>query len=141
MVHKRSDIRKGDILFASISPLGRCYLIDEEPTDWDINESVFSIRANEKLVTPEYLYMFLTSMQFIKNAEDTSTGSIFKGIRISDLLEMKIAIPSNNEIIKISRIIQNILKYKHSLSDAVESFKDINNYLFKLFLEGQTYFE
>ena len=26
LIHKRSDIKKGDILFASVAPLGRCYL-------------------------------------------------------------------------------------------------------------------
>lgn len=41
IVHNRSDISAGDILFASISPLGRCYLIQSTPTEWDINESVF----------------------------------------------------------------------------------------------------
>lgn len=61
IVHRRSDISVGDILFASIAPLGRCYLIQQEPTDWDINESVFSIRSKTDKITPEYLYLFFQS--------------------------------------------------------------------------------
>ena len=36
-VHRRSDISKGDILFASIAPLGRCVIIREDTMGWDIN--------------------------------------------------------------------------------------------------------
>ena len=61
IVHNRSDIQIGDILFASIAPLGRCYLIQSEPTDWDINESVFSIRANTDIITPAFLYLYFIS--------------------------------------------------------------------------------
>ena len=61
IVHNRSDISKGDILFASIAPLGRCYLIQEEPEKWDINESVFSIRPDYKIVSSEFLYGSVTT--------------------------------------------------------------------------------
>ena len=65
-VHKRSDISKGDILFASIAPLGRCVLIREDPkNNWDINESIFSIRPENKNLS-EYLYLFFMSKPFIK---------------------------------------------------------------------------
>lgn len=68
IVHCRSDVSVGDVLFASIAPLGRCYLVQETPQDWDINESVFSIRYNKETVTPEYLYMHLQSESFVKES-------------------------------------------------------------------------
>ena len=55
IIHNRSDIQTGDILFASIAPLGRCYLIQSTPTDWDINESVFSVRPNFSVITSAYV--------------------------------------------------------------------------------------
>ena len=64
-VHNRSDIKVGDILFASITPLGRCYLIEDEPNDWDINESVFSIRPDRTQISSDYLLMCLTSEYFV----------------------------------------------------------------------------
>lgn len=93
IIHKRSDISAGDILFASIAPLGRCYLIQNTPNNWDINESVFSIRGNASCVTPEYLYMYFISDTFIKGATSSSTGSIFKGIRINTLMDMVAVVP------------------------------------------------
>lgn len=81
IVHRRSDVRTGDILFASIAPLGRCHLVQEPPQDWDINESVFSIRCNKATVTPEYLYMHLQSEAFVKESTAYSTETRFvKGI-------------------------------------------------------------
>lgn len=88
IIHKRSDVSVGDILFASIAPLGRCYLIQNPPEKWDINESVFSIRRNASRVTSEFLYMYFMSDTFIKTATSSSTGSIFKGIRINTLLDI-----------------------------------------------------
>ena len=81
-VHKRSDIAKGDVLYASICPLGRSYLINKDPIGWDINESVFSIRPNYNEVSSIYLYMNFVDENFVRRAFSNSTGSIFKGIRI-----------------------------------------------------------
>ena len=92
-INKRSEIRKGDILFASIAPLGRCFIIQETPKDWEINESVFSIRPDYDKISSEYLYMFFMSEYFIKKAEASSTGSIFSGIRINTIENMKILVP------------------------------------------------
>lgn len=39
LIHKRSQIKKGDILFASIGRMGDMYIIPDEPIGWDINES------------------------------------------------------------------------------------------------------
>ena len=90
IVHRRSDIQRDDILFASIAPLGRCYLIQENPTNWDINESVFSIRYNSSVLTAEYLYMNLQSETFVKRATACSTGSIFKGMMNTEYLHIEL---------------------------------------------------
>ena len=137
LVHKRSDIRKGDILFASIAPLGRCYLIQNEPIGWDINESVFTIRPNLEVISAEYLYMYLTSKQFIKNAEDNSTGSIFKGIRQSDLLDLYVALPPKPIMDRISLFIRDFLQYKKLIDDSRSCFIDLKENICSLFLEGQ----
>ena len=93
IVHRRSCIQKGDILFASIAPLGRCYLIQSPPEDWDINESVFSLRPNIDTCTPIYLYLVLKSDRFIIASTNSSAGSIFKGIRINTMLGMNTVVP------------------------------------------------
>lgn len=63
IINQRSDLKEGDILFTSIQPVGLTYLIHNKPINWNINESVFTIRANSSLVTSEYLFKLLSSEQ------------------------------------------------------------------------------
>ena len=112
IIHKRSDVSKGDILFASIAPLGRCYYVKENPKGWDINESVFSIRTNENAATSEFLYLTFMSDMFIKGATSSSTGSIFKGIRINTLLDMETVIPPKSVIDFFTKEVEGLLELK-----------------------------
>lgn len=141
IVHKRSDVSKGDILFASIAPLGRCFLVQDDPRTWDINESVFSIRPNYKKVTSEYIYMFLMSPVFIKKAEYSSTGSVFSGIRISTLENMNLIVPNKKIMDKFKDNVNDILyaKYRNGIETAeLESLRD---FLLPLLMNGQVRFE
>ena len=135
-VHKRSDISKGDVLFASIAPLVRCVIIREDPKGWDINESVFSIRPKNKNLS-EYLYMFFMSEYFIKKAEHSSTGSVFDGIRISVLEDMEIVIPPVSILNEFNKIISPILDLKYQNEIENQQLKGIYNFLLPLLMNGQ----
>ena len=135
-VHNRSDIMIGDILFASIAPLGRCYLITTPPTNWDINESVFSIRPNN-ILSPEYLYAFLTSDRFIYSATNRSTGSIFKGIRINDLMDTKVIVPTADVLYAFSRFANKILMQKSIISQENEALLNQRNWILPMLMSGQ----
>ena len=135
-VHKRSDISKGDILFASIAPLGRCYLIQEEPQTWDINESVFSIRPKNTMPS-EYLYMFLMSETFVKKAENSSTGSVFAGIRIKTLENMLMVIPDEKILKKFKEKISKILLQKYSKECENQELTSIRDFLLPMLMNGQ----
>ena len=141
VVHKRSQVSKGDILFASIAPLGRCIIVQEEPDNWDINESVFSIRPNTQRVCTEYLYMFFMSDYFVKKAEHSSTGSVFNGIRISTLEEMNILIP--NEVIMKNFMLktQNIFYMKYKNEKENQNLVSLRDFLLPLLMNGQVGFK
>lgn len=136
MINNRSKISKGDILFSSIAPLGRCYLIESNPENWEINESVFSIRPNQN-VSSEYLYMYFMSDAFIKNAEHSSTGSIFSGIRISTLQDMEIVVPSTYVKNTFISIISNMFVLKDKLSLESEELTSLRDFLLPMLMNGQ----
>ena len=137
IIHKRSDISVNDILYASISPLGRAYLILDEIKDWDINESVYSIRPNIDLVSPFYLYMFLRSKYFIKTAEHSSTGSIFKGIRIDTILNMDVLIPDKKTTFKFEEMFKNDIKIYKEKNNENNLLNEYRNFLLPLLMNGQ----
>ena len=141
IVHNRSDIQIGDILFASIAPLGRCYLVQAEPTDWDINESVFSIRANIDVVTPTFLYLYFMSDAFIKQATSSSTGSIFKGIRISTLLDTELCVPPLSVITQFEDKLASTLSLKSKSCEEIQKLTNLREWLLPMLMNGQATIE
>lgn len=122
IIHKRSDIRRGDILFSSRAPIGHCHLITEDPDFYDIGESIFSIRVNQDVALPEYLCLYLASDYFVKVASKHTTGSIIMEIRISDLMNTEIIIPPRE-------IQKNIAKCLNKIDRKIELNKMVNDYL------------
>lgn len=137
IVHRRSDVCTGDILFASIAPLGRCHLVQELPQDWDINESVFSIRCNKATVTPEYLYMHLQSEAFVKESTACSTGSVFKGIRINTLLDSRVFLPPMQVIEKFSQQTKPIFSLQYKLNKEIQALTQLRDWLLPMLMNGQ----
>lgn len=140
IINERSMIDKGDILFASIAPLGRCYLIQEKPLDWEINESVFSIRVNNK-INSEYLFMYFMSDYFIKKAENGSTGSIFSGIRISVLEAMDIIVPDSLTLNKFTKQVSMIFRKKYIIEKENRELTSLRDFLLPLLMNGQVSLE
>ena len=44
-INSRSQLQIGDIIFSAIGTIGRTYYILEEPTNWNISETSFTLRA------------------------------------------------------------------------------------------------
>jgi len=137
IVHRRSDVCTGDILFASIAPLGRCHLVQELPQDWDINESVFSIRCNKATVTPEYLYMHLQSEAFVKESTACSTGSVFKGIRINTLLDSRMLLPPMQVVDKFSQQTKPLFSLQYKLNKEIQALTQLRDWLLPMLMNGQ----
>lgn len=137
LVHNRSEISIGDILFASICPLGRCYLIRTEPKTWDINESVFSIRPNSKKITSQFLYCILKDSYYINKMSQTATGSIFKGIRINDLEKLLVLLPSRSLINLFTQKTIPIFNYQLSIEQESAKLIALRDNLLPLLMNGQ----
>lgn len=140
-VHKRSKIEVGDILYASICPLGRTYLITSSPIDWDINESVFSLRPDTDLISSEYLNMLLKDEYYIRKLTQSSTGSIFQGIRIHELESTQILVPHIDIIKEYSKKVHPIMLQKAKLTEEIASLTRQRDELLPLLMNGQVTIE
>ena len=107
-INKRSDLRVGDLLFSGIGTIGRTYLIKEQPTNWNISESVFTIRANER-VSPEFLYLLLLSTDMQNYAISKASGSVQKGIRMADLKLYKLRVPDQKWMTDFTNVISPMI--------------------------------
>lgn len=93
--------------------------------DWDINESVFSIRPNYQLISSEYLYSYFISEYFVTKAQSSSTGSIFKGIRIGTLLDMDIVIPPFDIVEHFTNTTKSLFRLKQQCTDEAQQHQRI----------------
>lgn len=97
-----------DILFTSIGRIGDCYLIKKEPKNWNINESVFTLRPNTSIVEPEYLFHVIHSDNVLAKILNDVTGSTFKSIKVGDLRNIIIPITNKGEQLKLSQFISSL---------------------------------
>ena len=137
IINRRSDIQIGDILFSSRAPIGHCHLIKEEPDFYDIGESIFSIRPKSNIVLPEYFCLYLTSDLFVKSATLNVTGSIIQEIRIGDLMNTDIIVPSLKEqhiIAKCFSLIDRKIELNNLINDNLQQqLKLLYDYWFTQF--------
>ena len=93
LIHKRSKIKKGDILFASIGRMGDMYIIEDDPVGWDINESVFAFTLDTNIVRQKYFYYIFRVKSTLGYLASNSSGSTFKSIKMNQLKKMTFDIP------------------------------------------------
>lgn len=107
-INKRSDLRTGDILFSGIGTMGRVYLISIPTDNWNVSESVFTMRANEK-ISKELLYLILLSDDVQNYCELNAHGAAQRGIRMADLKAYKFNLPPNEIIRNFTSLVIPIL--------------------------------
>lgn len=108
-INKRSDLKIGDLLFSGIGTIGRVCLIDIPTNNWNISESVFTMRANKK-ISSEFLYMLLLSQDVQNYCQSKANGSAQKGIRMGDLKKYTFLLPTKNVINDFTNQISPILR-------------------------------
>ena len=130
-INKRSDLQIGDILFSSIGTIGRTHLITKEPANWNISESLFTIRPSN--VSSEFLYMLLNDSDLQSFAEDNASGSVQKGIRMSDLKAYKFNLPSMDSIYDFTKDIEDLFVVKNTINDKKEYLENLKQLYLKKF--------
>lgn len=110
IIQQRSQLEKGDVLFASIGRVGDCYLVEKDPTNWNINESVFALKPKKNTIEPEYLVHIIHSNSVLKQLTNNTTGSTFKSIKINDLKKANLSTPSIEEQKKIAEFFKQLDK-------------------------------
>ena len=93
-INSRSQLQIGDIIFSAIGTIGRTYYILEEPTNWNISETSFTLRAKEN-VPNDFFYGMLRSNEIQIKADKAAMGSTLRCLVMNSLCSLQyIKIPS-----------------------------------------------
>ena len=122
MIHRRSQIKAGDILFCSIGRIGDMYIIENEPVGWDVNESVFVFTLNTTIIRQKYFYYLFKHRDTIEYLIANSSGSTFKSIKMNQLQKMVFDLPSLDEQDKIVSLLDSLANIIDSRQQQLRTF-------------------
>ena len=137
IINRRSDLQAGDILFTSIEPVGTTYLIQEKPANWNINESVFTLRPNYDAVTAEFAYFLLSGKEIRAFTKNVAAGSIHKGIRIGVLNTFKFPFSNSDLVSRFSKISMPMLKQQYEIEQENRKLSELRDWLLPMLMNGQ----
>lgn len=135
-INRRSDLQKGDLLFSGIGTIGRVALISENPKNWNISESLFTLRPNE-LVSSEFLYLLLLDDKIQGYAQANSQGSAQKGIRMAALKAYKFPLPSTSILRAFDKIIKPYIDSLNITHKALNYYIEARSLLLPQLISGQ----
>ena len=106
-------LEPGDILITRKGTVGIASIFEFEPKDLIIGTEIIKIRLKEDCgISPEYFYTFLNSKLGILQVISRLTGTVARGINHNSLKEIKIFIPSEEEMERINTWVKEA-KMKH----------------------------
>ena len=135
-INKRSDLRTGDILFSGIGTMGRVYLISIPTNNWNVSESVFTMRVNER-ITNEYLYMVLLSDDMKSYCDQNAHGVAQRGIRMADLRAYKLFLPDDNTLKIYTFISKPLIQKVQSLQKQCKELTEARDRLLPKLMSGE----
>ena len=135
-INKRSDLKIGDILFSGIGTIGRVALVDIPTDNWNVSESVFTMRVNE-IVTKEYLYFVLLSSEMQNYCQSNAHGAAQKGIRMADLKAYSFNLPPFDAIQKFTSLVTPTIKKISSIRNQIRLLTEARDRLLPKLMSGE----
>ena len=135
-INKRSDLKIGDILFSGIGTIGRVALVDIPTNNWNVSESVFTLRAND-IVTKEFLYLMLLSPDMQNYCQSNAHGAAQKGIRMADLKAYSFNLPPFGVIQKFTNLVTPTIKKVSSIRNQIRLLTEARDRLLPKLMSGR----
>ena len=103
-INSRSQLQIGDVIFSAIGTIGRTYYILDEPFNWNISETSFTLRAKES-VPNDFFYSMLRSDEIQVKADKAAMGSTLRCLVMDALCSLNyIKVPEKYMLSLLSRL-------------------------------------
>ena len=135
-INSRSQLQIGDIIFSAIGTIGRTYYILEEPTNWNISETSFTLRAKEN-VPNDFFYGMLRSNEIQIKADKAAMGSTLRCLVMNSLCSLQyIKIPSYMMKLFAAKV-SPLYRQIHRNNKEIAELTKLRNELLPLLMNGQ----
>ena len=135
-INSRSQLQIGDVIFSAIGTIGRTYFIQDEPTNWNISETSFTLRASED-IAPVFFYSLLRSDEVQKQADMKAMGSTMRCLVMDALCGIPyIDIPVeliNEYANKVLAVFQKM----NSIQNENRQLIELRDFLLPMLMNGQ----
>lgn len=88
-------------------------------------------------MTSCFLYMSFMSDNFVKEAEGSSTGSVFKGIRIATLQGMRTLLPPKHILDRFEKQVRPLFFRKALANEENQQLSSLRDFLLPMLMNGQ----
>lgn len=135
-INNRSQLQIGDVIFSAIGTIGRTYFIQEEPYNWNISETSFTLRAKEG-IEPYFFYSLLCSEDIQKNADKKAMGSTLRCLVMDSFCKISTIDINIETINKFAQVIQPIYKHLYEVNKENRQLIKQRDELLPLLMNGQ----
>lgn len=109
-VLKRSIIKEGDIVFTIAGTLGRFALVDNTIIPANTNQAVAIIRANNNVVSSEYLYSFFIGNWHNEYYTKRVQQAVQANLSLTTIKSLPIFVLSNEDMMRYNGLVTPIFK-------------------------------
>ena len=135
-INARSQLQIGDVIFSAIGTIGRTYYIQENPVNWNISETSFTLRANPNIPS-ELFYSILRSDEVQLQADKKAMGSTLRCLVMDSFLNIPLVkIPTIIGCL-FTEYIKPIIKQQYLINKENRSLIKQRDELLPLLMNGQ----
>lgn len=122
--NKKAILQEGDILISKVGTIGKVSLVSRELEGAITNQHITIVEVNKSVINPEYLLFYLQTSWAVLDLQKQSSGSAQQFIKLKDIKELAVPVPSLKEQQVIVRVIHENIEQNsvQALRKEIESF-------------------
>ena len=135
-INSRSQLQCGDIIFSAIGTIGRTYYIQENPYNWNISETSFTIRSSDDIPS-SFFYELLISPEIQMQADKNAMGSTMRCLVMDALCKIPTTNIPTYVVNRFNAIITPIHKKIYESNKEKRNLYKLRDELLPLLMNGQ----
>lgn len=134
---KRSIISTGDIVFTIAGSLGRFAIVDDSVLPANTNQAVAIIRADERKVTPEYLYSFFLGNWHNEYYTKRIQQAVQANLSLGTIKSLPIPVLSDQEMLEYLGLITPLIAMTKSNEQEITRLEQVRDTLLPRLMSGE----